>query len=339
MFLVKADLEAPAVAPPEMRHAPDAAFGIDAALLHAAAEALGAAPGSALQRCARQGTMHRLFHAAGSRSLVRIAAFPGEPWAGLMELECRLAPLLRAHGFPVPGCVFHALGATRGVQSVDLVEGASLDTRDADEAATQRGLRAAAALLARVHRIPGAGAGPLSLERLRAGAAIAGLHASWPEFVRLRLDDHLRECEAMGAMSAAEAARARAAFRGPLLEGAAGGALLHGDPGGHNFIMWGDEVAGLIDWEDALVGDPLFEVASMCTFHPVRRHAAIFAGHGLEPRRATPSWDRFWLYFLRIALAKTVHRHRFGYADTPGRSPAAARIQLALRELDAGEAA
>jgi aminoglycoside phosphotransferase (APT) family kinase protein len=329
MFLVKADLETPRVPLPEMRGAADDAFGIDAALLSQAASAFGV---GALQRNAHQGTMHRLYRGAGR--LVRLAAFEGEPWNELMELECRLAPLLRSKGLPVPACEFRRIGGDRGAQVVDLVEGESLDTRDADEQATLRGLRTAATLLARVHAIRGQGAGPLSLERLR-NNEIAGLHASWPAFVRLRLDDHLRQCEAMGAMSAEDAERAHAAFNGPLLDRAPGGALLHGDPGSHNFIFRGEFLAAMIDWEDAIVGDPVFELASMCTFHPQRRHNAILEGYGTALVRGSAQARRFWLYFLRIALAKTVHRHRFGYVDAPGRMPAAARIQLALGGFEA----
>ena len=338
MFLVKADLDAPPLPLPEMRDASDADFGIDADVLASAATSFELA---GLKRADRQGTFHRLYTEAGApladaHTLVRIAAFEGEPWTELMELECLLARRLRQHGIPVPTCAFQALegdGDVRGAQSVERVEGESLDLRDADDAAMLRGLRAAAAALARVHAIRGAGAGPLSLVQLRAGE-IAGLHTSWRRFMRLRLEDHLRECVAMGAMSAAEAVRADQAFAGSLLADAVSASLLHGDPGGHNFIMRGDTVAGMIDWEDAMVGDPLFELASMCTFHPERRHAAILEGHGTTLAPGSATLGRFWLYFLRVALAKTVHRHRFGYTDTAGRKPAASRIQLALRNLE-----
>lgn len=330
MFLVKADLDVPAVALPRMRTAPDAAFGIDAGVLAQAAAAFGTGE---LSRNPRQGTLHRLYRSAKGR-MVRLAVFPGQPWAELMELECRLAPVLRSKGIPVPACEYREIAGRRGAQAVDLVQGESLDSRDADEAATLRGLRMAATLLARVHAIRGQGAGPLSLERLRDGA-VAGLHSSWRSFVRLRVEEHLEQCEIMGAMSGEEAARALGAFNGPLLDGAPGGALLHGDPGSHNFIFRGDFLAAVIDWEDAMVGDPVFELASMCTFHPQRRHHAILEGYGLPLPRGSAEARRFWLYFLRIAIAKTVHRHRFGYVDAPGRMPAASRIQLALDGLDA----
>jgi aminoglycoside phosphotransferase (APT) family kinase protein len=333
MFLVKADLDLPPVPFAEMRHAPDATLGIEAVLLARAATSFGLA---GLQRAKRQGTFHRLYQTDDASALVRVAAFAGEPWTALMEIECLLARVLRQHGIPAPACAFESLAdgdTTRGAQSVERVVGEALDLRDADEAATLRGLRSAAATLARVHALRGAGAGPLSLVQLRSGS-IAGLHESWSEFIHLRLEEHLRECAAMGAISAAEAECAHQVFSGQLLAGAASAALLHGDPGGHNFIMSGNTVAGVIDWEDAMVGDPLFELASMCTFHPERRHVAILEGHGTTLAPGSTTLGRFWLYFLRIALAKTVHRQRFGYADAPGRTPAALRIQLALRNLE-----
>jgi len=43
--------------------------------------------------------------------------------------------------------------------------------------------------------------------------------------------------------------------------------------------------------------------------------------------------ERFWTYFLRVALAKTVVRHNLGLRDRPGRPPASRRIQLALDRL------
>jgi hypothetical protein len=37
------------------------------------------------------------------------------------------------------------------------------------------------------------------------------------------------------------------------------------------------------------------------------------------------------LYFLRVALAKTVVRHNLGLRDRPGRPPASLRIQRGLQ--------
>jgi len=114
-----------------------------------------------------------------------------------------------------------------------------------------------------------------------------------------------------------------------------GPVLLHGDLGSHNVFTDGRDVTAVIDWEDALSGDPVFDIAFWATFHPDRRHAAFLDGY--RAVRALPAdfeW-RFWLYYLRVALAKTVLRHRLGITDRPGRLPASRRIQKGLERVEA----
>ena len=151
----------------------------------------------------------------------------------------------------------------------------------------------------------------------------------------MRLDDHIRCCADIGAISSEEAGQVRDTFAFGLNRVSEfTPALLHGDPGSHNvFVSERAEVTCLIDWEDALVGDPLFDVAFWATFHPERRWDAYFAGYTSDPRETGDDSVRFWIYFLRVALMKTVLRHRLGYEDLPGRSPGAGRIQRALRGL------
>jgi aminoglycoside phosphotransferase (APT) family kinase protein len=188
----------------------------------------------------------------------------------------------------------------------------------------------------------GRGYGPLSLEALRnadrAGSApFAGVHARWDDYVLLRLPEHIASCVSQGAVTPGEAVEVARRFeecRMAFREQPA--SLLHGDPGSHNFMVDESGIRAVIDWEDALLGDPLFDLASLCTFHPERRHAAILAAYGANVLPGSVAWTRFWLYFLRMALAKTVHRHRFGYVDRPDRPPASRRIQFALAKLAQG---
>ena len=95
----------------------------------------------------------------------------------------------------------------------------------------------------------------------------------------------------------------------------------------------GDRVLGLIDWEDAVAGDPVYDVAFWATFHPPARHASFLSGYS-DVRPLPDDFPiRFWLYFLRIAVAKAVHRRRFGYPDRPDRPTPAHRILHALDKL------
>jgi hygromycin-B 4-O-kinase len=285
-----------------------------------------ALPQQPLARAPRQGTFHRLYDAG--ESIVRVAATPA--MTPLMALECGLMGEVRARGLPVPACEFREVRG-RGVHRVERVPGQSLETLDDDETRVTEGLGWAAQFLARLHRVRGTGYGPLSAAKL---PQLAGIHAQWDEYLRVRLAEHVRQCEAIGAIDAAEGSEIHARFAAMAADlRAPPSALLHGDPGPHNFIVDARGLRGVIDWEDALLGDPLFDLASLATFQPERRHAAIVSAYGVELARGSAARQRFWLYFLRIALAKTVHRHRFGYTDRPGRAPAARRIALALGRL------
>jgi Ser/Thr protein kinase RdoA (MazF antagonist) len=164
---------------------------------------------------------------------------------------------------------------------------------------------------------------------------LQGSLGTWPEYIVLRLPEHLDVCSRIGAANHQETRRIEATFESAMnLLASFTPALLHGDLGSHNIFSDGTNITALIDWEDSLSGDPVFEIAFWATFHPERRHAAFLDGY----RSVCPLPDdfdlRFWLYFLRIALAKTVLRHRLGIPDRPGRSPAAARIQRGLHRVE-----
>jgi aminoglycoside phosphotransferase (APT) family kinase protein len=340
-FLEKADVELPDTRLAGLRGAGDAALGLDDAFLRQCGAAFGLSSPLA-SRAPVQGTFHRLYdvRTPAGAALLRVAALPGERWASLMALESRLARLLRAAGLPVPSCEYVGVfsgGAVRGAQLVARVHGTSLADLDADEAGVMAALPEVARSLRGLHRLPGSGAGPLSLAALeRDPPRVEGVHANWHDYLATRLDEHLHDCEGAHDLSHEEASRVRALFAAARERlRAAPAVLLHGDPGSQNFIVEGGAIRAMLDWEDALVGDPLFDLASLCTFHPERRHAAILAGYGEKLAPRGEAWERFWLYFLRVALAKTVHRRRFGYADKPGRAPAARRIQLALARLEA----
>jgi Ser/Thr protein kinase RdoA (MazF antagonist) len=90
----------------------------------------------------------------------------------------------------------------------------------------------------------------------------------------------------------------------------------------------------LIDWEDCLAGDPVFDIAFWATFHPERRHDVFLEGYRGVRDLPDDFELRFWLYFLRTALSKTVLRHRFGLQDKPGRPPASLRIHRGLEKVE-----
>lgn len=112
--------------------------------------------------------------------------------------------------------------------------------------------------------------------------------------------------------------------------------ILHADLSYDNILIskTGD-LSSVIDWEDAVLGDPIFELAGLATFHPIERHSCFIDTY-YEGRDKPADFEyRFWVYYLRIALAKAVHRHRFGYVNEvkPGHQNPDDRIGLALSKL------
>ena len=296
---------------------------------------VGSAP-SKIEFLRGQGTFHAVFRIeAASRVLYARTSVPSIPEPALdFLLDAWAAEELPRHGIPTPAVLHVDLSRSRVPFDLELVAAARGEPLPGPrDPGAEVGARALGALAARVHSVACRGFGPLDPAELGEDAA-RGLHDSWRDYVVLRLDAHLDACRAAGALTAEQTRAARAAFRQaePLLAGAPS-ALLHGDLGNHNVFIEDGEVSALIDWEDVAAGDPIFDVASWGTFvgnH--ERREAFLRGYG-EPGGLPADFElRYWLYYLRIMLAKTVHRQRFGYALSD-RIPAGARLAPALEAV------
>ncbi len=169
------------------------------------------------------------------------------------------------------------------------------------------------------------------------GFGISGLKKTWGDHLYSCLDQHIRYCCDNHIIQPAHAQQIENLFSmHESTFSAAAPQLLHGDLGNSNIFVQeeSDEII-LIDWGDSLNGDPLFDIAMWGTFigNHEKRHALL---EGYQSLTQLPSDFEllYWLYYLRIILAKTVHRHRFQY-DKRDKIPALSRILLPLEELSA----
>ena len=232
---------------------------------------------------------------------------------------------------------FQSDGAPFDLAIIDLARGTPL--RDLGDALLDDAPEIIAAIgdaLQRTHRVEGDGAGLLDVTDEEAGPRPRGVHQHFSDYIDVCLHKHIAACVRAEFLDSGLAQRVERLFmhmRPALADRPM--RLLHGDPGIHN-ICWDPDsksVSALIDWEDALVGDPLFDIAMWSTFHPPRRLAPFLSGYGLSsPTREEQ--QLIALYFLRIALSKTVHRLRFGIVDQPGRTPGHHRIYRGVEELE-----
>ena len=291
----------------------------------------------AIEPLAQQGTFHLVFRGGTvqepGRWVVRLNRLPGELIDWQLRADAAVSQALARAG--IAHARVRAVDCTRAAIPTDFevlehLPGTSLSAHDGDDAAIAPWLAALARTLRQVHGIAGNGAGFVDVSQ--PPHELRGVHARWDEYIDVQRAPHAAALQGAGVVDAREASAITGAFeRARESLAAVAPRLLHGDPGNHNVIVGEGAAPVLVDWEDALLGDPLFDVAFWATFHPERRWPAFLDAYFAPGWQ--PTW-RFWLYFLRVSMSKTVHRLRFGYADKPGRPPAAARIQRALRGLD-----
>lgn len=252
-------------------------------------------------------------------------------------LEEQLHAKLRARGIPVPEVLrtdFSRREFPLDYQIIAEARGRPLNTleRAEDQFLPDEVLADVGRSMAQWHRIEASGAGLLDPAAL--SESIEGVLPDWEEYLMLHLDEHVRTCMEAGAVSPAEGSEIIALFeRHSARLSDSPRRLLHGDPGHHNVFVHEHRVSAVIDWEDALAGDPIFDVAYWGTFVRDYLREPFLRGYREVEPLPKDFELRYWLYYLRVALSKTVHRFLFGYPDRPGRPPASRRIQKALSQL------
>lgn len=192
--------------------------------------------------------------------------------------------------------------------------------------------------VAHLHTIKTKLFGPLDARYAMEKKKGRGLFSSWRDYILLNLNKHIKTCYETGAITSDESKRIKAVFEHvyPLLEDVTP-SLLHGDLGNPNIFSDGKRVTAIVDWEDCVSGDPVFDIAFWGTFYAndtYEKRQLFIEGYRSLTQLPKDFEVRYWIYYLRTALSKTVHRHRFNYPDPPGVVPASQRIQKGLREVE-----
>ncbi|HEX2581428.1 MAG TPA: aminoglycoside phosphotransferase family protein [Dongiaceae bacterium] len=292
---------------------------------------------ASVQPLSSQGTFHLVHEVRlsdGAQLIFRSSLPELIPADSAFEVEQAVVKKLTATGLPVVPILATADGAAApfSYQIMSQAPGSALSSRDRDAVDSDPPLLAClGGAVASLGRIPGTGFGPLQVTQ--GYGRLQGSFSSWRDYAMCRWEDHLAQGERLSLWEVAQTAEIDNHGRGilPLLPETPG-SLIHGDLGNHNIFVEGQTVF-LIDWEDAMLGDPTFDAAMWASFHLPRAF-----GPFLDSFR--PGWRddeifraRFAFYFFRIVLAKAIHRHRFGYADVPGRPTMRQRMAEAREML------
>lgn len=192
-----------------------------------------------------------------------------------------------------------------------------------------------ASKLARVHQISMSKYGPLDPKPLffRAPSSPQGLFDSWGDYLTLKAQEHMDICRDINAIDESEYSEISRLLKSLRHFDDFSPVLLHGDLGNHNIMVKDEDTITIIDWENALAGDPVYDLAQWCAFHMPDRFDWITEAYYHHASKPKDFYVRFWTYYLRIVLARTVYRHNFKRVDNPKYPAASKRIQLALQKL------
>jgi aminoglycoside phosphotransferase (APT) family kinase protein len=198
------------------------------------------------------------------------------------------------------------------------------------------------------------GHGPFDLARLRVTQRLCGLHASASAYFQLNLRRHLArltEHRFLPPQEAEDIAVLLEAQSG-LLDAVAP-VLVHKDLALWNVLGEPGRVHAVIDWDDAVAGDPMDDLALLACFHSPAALARAFAGYAEVRPLPEAHMLRFWAHLLRNMIVKSVIRLGAGYFEDRGdlfilapgargadlRAFTLARLRLAARALAEGRQA
>jgi fructosamine-3-kinase len=163
------------------------------------------------------------------------------------------------------------------------------------------------------------GFGPFDLDAYRATGQLRGLHADYATWFTLRLDQHLEFLTNANFLTAVQRDRIASIIREhENLLRLEQGCLVHKDMALWNILGEPNRIAAFIDFDDAISGDPLDDLALLACFHDSAFLARAVAGY--ESIRPLPAQfrRRLWLHLLRNMIVKAVIRVGSGYFDRDG---------------------
>ena len=234
-----------------------------------------------------------------------------------MLAEAEIMKVASASGIPVPrvyGCDVTCSIVSCRWQILEWISGASLFELERKKKlnvpviASQLGK-----IFRKLHEIRIREFGFIDTEKLKNGKGLCGLCKSYGDYFYCRLEEHLGYLEKHALVPDAYIRRSRSVlYENRKLFQHTEGCLVHRDPAFWNLIGQGDSVRAIVDWDDAVSGDPADDIGLMHCFHdePFMGLFLNAYGQGDSDFRC-----RINLHFLRNMIWKMVIRHKKGYFE------------------------
>lgn len=266
------------------------------------------------------GTFHRVYriNTKAGKFIVKLNAFPDQ-FADLSFVsDLWIQALLAQHRLPHLDIM--AVDVTREFVGTEIQIQREITGITAYEMYSRKNLSVSVVQelgkrIAKIHTISCSGFGPLSIASLTNYTEARGLHRTWFDYLETKLDDHVEYCIRQGILKSTSLQVWQKLLKTIKRKvNVNRGSLLHGDIANHNILVHNDSVRVLIDWEDAILGDPVYDVAYWGTAS--FGHEDWVAGFlkGYYPAGTVPKGRElsYWFYYARISLAKAVIRSKEG---------------------------
>ena len=143
---------------------------------------------------------------------------------------------------------------------------------------------------------------------------LVGTKKSFSDYIEVCLDDDLRFIADSGIISVKAASSIRRSFGEyrPVMN-ILHGSLVHHDLADHNFMHVKDRITGIFDWENAVVGDPVLDLASAPTWTThFPREGKLLEGYRSVKALPDHLGEKMRIYRLRTMIWKMVFALRAG---------------------------
>lgn len=172
-------------------------------------------------------------------------------------------------------------------------------------------------MMARLHQVQVDGFGAFDNERAKSGELV-GLHRTFGDAVRAGLPFNLDVLTKEGILTTEQAQSVTTLFSSdnPLLD-VRQAILVHNDFADWNLLTDGDDVTGIIDWDECVGGDPASDIACWSTFFDPERLKDFLDGYWQVADKPVDFDERFELLRLRYVVSKmTLRIRRYSWEKT-----------------------
>ena len=185
--------------------------------------------------------------------------------------------------------------------------------------------------MAKIHQIRVSGFGPFNNTQAKLNNLV-GLHDNLMDSVRAGLNFNLKILTQEGLINDTQVKEIKNLFSSSnLLLKLDQAVLVHNDFADWNLLTDGQVITGILDWDEAVAGDPIMDIACWSTFFDPDRIEGFLAGYWSVASKPDDFQERFEFFRLRYVISKmTLRLRRLAWDDSKALKE---RIEAGSRHL------